>query len=241
MPGQRFKPPQTLRAPEAALEGSGVHLGDINGNGSLDVAWSTREGLYYLDLAGAIHAGLMAHMDNGLGLRVSFAYASSHELASQDAAKGESWREQFPLSLPVVVQKTLHLQGAGAAERVVQYHVWDGLWDARERRFGGFLGSLVKIPGEQPEATRQLITSYYKGLDEQRVLRGKPLTVQIQDGKGERLYAEEHLWQTMSLPGYPATDALRKAILQGKKALYFAGETFVATATEFEYDLSLSL
>ncbi len=63
---------------------------DMNGNATTDVVWLTTQGkLYYLDLAGEPFAGLLARVDNGMGLVTELAYRSSTEFAVDAKRAGQ--------------------------------------------------------------------------------------------------------------------------------------------------------
>ena len=58
-----------------------VTFADADGNGSVDLVWSSPRGMWALHLAGATSAGMLESIDNGLGQVSWFSYEASGLLA----------------------------------------------------------------------------------------------------------------------------------------------------------------
>src|SRR4029079_15129542 len=70
-----------LSRPPGADATTVVGLADANGNGSIDLVWSSPSGMWALDLAGPTHAGLLVAIANGLGKSQRFDYTASAQIA----------------------------------------------------------------------------------------------------------------------------------------------------------------
>src|SRR5206468_2687820 len=101
--------PVTLPRPTQAGADVVVELGDVNGNGSVDVVWSASDGMWLLDPAGSTHAGMLVGVDNGLGKQITFDYASTVDLARNAESSGQAWTYLLPASIPVAIASTIHL------------------------------------------------------------------------------------------------------------------------------------
>ncbi|MEZ4359064.1 MAG: FG-GAP-like repeat-containing protein [Kofleriaceae bacterium] len=209
--------PVTLANPEPLATDVVVTIADVNGNGSQDVVWSSASNIWRLDLAGPTNAGMLRRVRNGLGLDVAFTYRSAHELSVEARAASDPWLYELPIAMPVPVRKTTEL-GPGEPPRQIDYLVRDGYWDAAERRFGGFLGSIVTTWGATPAQTSSVQTKYHNGAGLNRVLRGKPLVEQVRDGTGQRLSITINTWEATAIQGLSSTNALlRKAVLRDRR------------------------
>jgi RHS repeat-associated protein len=189
-----------------------VTFADANGNGSADIVWSSPRGIWALDLAGATNAGMLASIDNGLGLLSVFSYESSGLLSIGAELAGRPWQKNLPTSIPVPIQMEARLAD-GQPSRYVHYGVRDGFWDGEERRFGGFLEGRTVVAGPGGGAgTRVEITHYLAGEGQDRELRGKPVSVITQNGLGQVFKQSETSWETRCDGSLPCVPALRCAV-----------------------------
>jgi RHS repeat-associated protein len=227
--------PVTLTNPEQLSGTVVVAVADSNGNGSQDVVWSSVNGMWRMDLAGATTAGMLTRVQNGLGLDVTFDYQSSHALAVAALQSGSAWGSNVQIAIPVPVKKTSAL-GPGDTTRVQNYSVRDGFWDPAEQRFGGFLSTIVTTSGATPAETSTVITRYNKGTGSNRELRGTPLIEQVLDGTGKRLSVTSTTWQTMAVAGLPDVPLLRRAVLVEKQIQYEDTTPVRQTDEVFTYD-----
>jgi RHS repeat-associated protein len=193
-----------------------VAIADINGNGSQDVVWSSASGMWRMDIAGTTTAGMLVRARNGLGLDVTFSYRSAHALSVDARLAADPWLFEVPIAMPVPVEKTTAL-GAGETTRKINYSVRDGLWDADERRFGGFLGTIVTTWGATPAETSSVQTRYHAGTGANRVLRGQPITEQVRNGAGVRLSLTTRVWEAKAIAGLPDVPLLRRAVLRDQR------------------------
>jgi RHS repeat-associated protein len=212
-----------------------VAIADLNGNGSQDVVWSSRSGMWSMDIAGPTSAGILVRARNGLGMDTSFAYQSSHALSVAARQAGDPWLHEVPIAMPVPGQKTTAL-GPGETVRVVQYTVRDGYWDPVERRFAGFLGTIVTTWGATPAETSSVQTRYHSGAWPNRVLRGQVLTQQVRDGTGRRLSLTLNTWTTRTVAGLPDVPLLRRASLDETRTRHEDTTPIRETRVVFEHD-----
>jgi len=224
----------TLANPEPLSSAVVVAIADTNGNGSQDVVWSSTSGMWRMDMAGVTTAGMLKNVNNGLGMGVSFAYRSSHDLAVDDANLAAPWTQNLPIAIPVPVAKTTTL-GPGETTRSVTYAVRNAFWDAAEQRFAGFLGTTVTTAGATAAETGSVITTYTAGTGVNRELRGTPQSVQVKDGTGRRLSITINTWTTMPIAGLPDTPLLRGAIVTESLTQLEEGSTRHTDVT-FQYD-----
>ena len=227
--------PVTLANPETLSTAVVVAIADSNGNGSQDVVWSSSSGMWRMDLAGTTTAGMLTRVQNGLGMDVTFAYRSSHALAVEAAAAGSPWGSNVPIALPVPVQRTTAL-GLGETTRNVSYGVRDASWDAAEQRFAGFLTTIVTTAGATAAETSSVTTRYNAGIGASRVLRGKPLVMQVKDGTGKRLSITTSTWEAMPVAGLPDVPLLRRAVLREQVAQYEDTVPVRKTDVTYSYD-----
>jgi RHS repeat-associated protein len=227
--------PVTVGNPEPLTADVVVAIADVNGNGSQDVIWSSPSGMWRMDVAGATTAGMLVRTRNGLGMDVSFTYLSSHALSAEARQAGDPWLHEVPIAMPVPVEKTTAL-GPGETVRKLNYVVRDGYWDVVERRFAGFLGTIVTTWGATPAETSSVQTRFHNGAGVNRVLRGKVLTEQVRDGTGRRLSLTTHAWETKAVAGLPDLPLLRRATLRETRTRHEDTTPIRETKETLEYD-----
>lgn len=228
--------PVLVNNPESLSADVVVTIADVNGNGSQDVVWSSTTNMWSMDLVGPTTAGMLVRTRNGLGLDVAFAYRSAHAISVDARAAADPWQYELPIAMPVPVRKTTAL-GAGEATRQIDYLVRDGYWDAAERRFGGFLGTIVTTWGATPAQTSSVQTRYHNGAGANRQLRGKPLVEQVRNGSGVRLSMTINTWEAMLVSGLPDTPQTRKAVLRESRTRYEDVAPIRESRTTYEYDV----
>jgi RHS repeat-associated protein len=178
---------------------------------------------------------MLVGVSNGLGLTTQFTYRSSHALAVDAARAGEPWQYFVPMAMPVPTQQIGAL-GLGETTRRVTYSVRDGVWDADERRFAGFLSSIVTTWGATPAETASVLTRYNLGLGDKRVLRGKPINEQIRDGTGKRLRLTFNTWEAAPVAGLPDAPLLRVPELTVVQTRYEDGPVLRESKIEYQFD-----
>jgi len=184
--------------PEGADADVVVTTADANGNGSLDLVWSSPRGLWVLDLAGPTSAGMLTEVDNGLGKRTEFLYRASATLATEAAAQGNAWSQLLPVVVPTVVRIQVD-PGAGGLLRVRHFGVRDGFWDGAERRLGGFLQATETIEDlDGPVDTQVRETQFHPGLGDDRVLRGRVTASRVLNGRGEIFTTTKTNWLALA-------------------------------------------
>jgi RHS repeat-associated protein len=228
--------PVVVPNPEPLTTDVVVTIADVNGNGSQDVVWSSATGMWRMDLAGPTTAGMLVRVDNGLGLETSFTYRSAHALSVEARLAGAAWQYEVPIAMPVPVE-TVSALGAGETTRRITYVVRDGMWDAVERRFGGFLGTIVTTWGATPAETSSVQTRYHAGTGADRVLRGMPLVEQVRNGSGVRLSFTTSTWQAVTVDGLPDVPLLRRAALRERRVRHEDSTPIRETRVATDYDL----
>jgi YD repeat-containing protein len=235
--GGRLSP--TARAvgrPEGAAADAIVTVGDINGNGSADIVWSSPRGLWALDIAGVGTAGMLATISNGLGKSTTISYSTSALLSVQAEQAGKAWEQKLPASIPVAVQTDID-PGAGGPPRLFRIGVRDGLWDGQERRFAGFLTAEQASGAERNEDVRFEETFFNAGLGASRVLRGKPRIVRVSNGNGALISVATNDWEALPVSGLPDSPLTRKAALKETLLSTYEGtQTPTQVRTTFDFD-----
>src|SRR4029079_17256725 len=82
-PAYGFSPVQTISGtPYASASLTEVRLGDMNGNGSVDVIWfpptaAVSDRVVYLDVQDGVRPNVLSTVENGLGLKRTLKYSTS--------------------------------------------------------------------------------------------------------------------------------------------------------------------
>ncbi len=121
---------------------SSMSVLDFLGDGSACLVWSSplpgRESpLEYLPLTPAVPARLLLSVDDSLGRRTSFTYASSAKHYLRDVASGRGWSTKLPMHHPVVDRREV-LDQIGNTRQVQRFEYHDGYYDGYEREQRGF-------------------------------------------------------------------------------------------------------
>ena len=224
-----------LNRPEQADADTVVTIADADGNGSLDLVWSSPRGMWVLDLAGPTSAGMLAEIRNGLGKSTQLAYQSSATLAMEAAAQGNVWAHKLPVAIPVVVRTQID-PGAGGLLRVRHFGVRDGFWDGGERRLGGFLQATETTQdADGPGDTLVDESQFHPGLGDDRVLRGKVTASRRLDGRGQLFGTTKTDWQAIAPSNLTGLGPLaRRAVATEIETGYAEGvATSLITRTTF--------
>jgi RHS repeat-associated protein len=228
--------PRHVPRPESAAPDVLVTTADANGNGSVDLVWSSPRGLWALDLAGSTSASMLASIDNGLGQITTFTYGASGLLSLAAELAGTPWARKLPVSIPVPV-RVEQTFADGTPTRTVHLGVGEGFWDGEERRFGGFLVGRRALGGDTAATTRVEETRYHLGLGEDRVLRGQPWYTRVEDGQGKVYSVTESDLRALNISGLPSDPLLRRAAVTETRAYAFEGVTTpLETRTTYQYD-----
>jgi RHS repeat-associated protein len=209
-PDGTFDTARALARPESADADVVVTVADANGNGSLDVIWSSPRGMWLLDLAGATSAGMLTSIDNGLGQITRFTYQTSAILSVEAENAARTWERKLPVSIAVPVRTDTLV--AGSPTRTVHWGVRDGFWDGEERRFGGFLETSRVVPGATGRDTQVTVSRQHAGIGLERVLRGNTTLARLENGLGEILTETTTVWEAFRMQSLPDYDLLRRPI-----------------------------
>jgi RHS repeat-associated protein len=107
--------------------------------------------------------------------------------------------------------------------RVVHHGVRDGFWDGVERRFGGFLEGRTSLSEAAAADVRYEVTRFHPGEGADRVLRGKPVEVTVQNGLGQVKTTTHTEWAAHPVtytptPPQPLDPLLRVAVTREVRA-----------------------
>ena len=225
-----------VKAPAGARSGQ-VAFGDINGNGSIDLIWPNG---WATDLAGPTSAGMLAEIDNGLGLTTRFSYQSAAQLSMADEAAGRSWAHQTRNNIPVCT-KVEHVTQHDGQRRSQLLHVRDAVWAAEENRFAGFLRAETTEVGDSDTTTLVTQVDHHLGTGAARALRGRVRqSTPFQRGEASRpLSTTDFSWrlqQPAALAGN-AHPASQLAVLDEEVTRIFErGDQPVTIRTQHAYD-----
>lgn len=222
-PDGNFDAVRALSRPETVDADVVVTVADANGNGSLDVVWSSPRGMWLLDLAGTTSAGMLTSIDNGLGQVTHFTYQASAILSVDAESAGEPWTHKLPVSIAVPVRSETII--TGSPTRVALWGVRDGFWDGKERRFAGFLETRHVLPAPTARDTEVTIARQHAGFGTERVLRGKTKFVRIENGLGEILAETATAWEPFRIASLSDHVLLRKAIARSTVTSHHEGVT----------------
>jgi RHS repeat-associated protein len=233
--------PVSLPRPAGTDASVVVAIADLNGNGSEDLVWSSDAGMWILDLAGPITAGMLLEIDNGLGQVQQFSYeASTAQMFAAERA-GAPWTTTMPISIPVTAGNRVTLL-SGEPARSSRLDVRDAIYDPAERRFIGFERSTVTRPdpadGAAPTATVRTVRRYATGLGLDRVLRGQVVNERIEDGTGALFVETDTTVLAATVAGLATDDPrLRRAVVVATEQRHHEGQaTPIVTRTEYAHD-----
>jgi RHS repeat-associated protein len=164
-----------------------VRFADMNGSGTSDIVWidvsgSPDQAWKYLELFPNGRGGLLRTIDNGLGKRVSIAYASSALEAAAARDAGKPWTTRMNVSMPVVKRVEIDA-GLGDPVMATEYSYRDGTYAPEERTFAAFGGGTDRQIGDAYAPTLLSIETFDAGLTD-RTQRGLQLTSESRDEKG---------------------------------------------------------
>jgi RHS repeat-associated protein len=196
------------RGPFRGLAPSDVQqtlFADMNGNGTSDVVWVTRnDELHYLDLRKDATPGLLTRIDNGMGMVMEMAYQASTDFLLQDKNRGEPWTTPLPNPVPVVVEAvtrdSFHLVGLAEQQVRTTFTYHNGYFDGHEREFRGFARVTETAHGDNnhPTAVSEYGIHVGRNLEtgeDEEVLKGKTHSQWTRDTAGTLYASTETHWQ----------------------------------------------
>jgi RHS repeat-associated protein len=214
-----------------------VAVADANGNGSQDVVWSSADGMWIIDFAGAGTAGMLREITNGLGLRTAITYQPSAHLSVIAEEKGQAWVHKLPVVIPVPVLLESVVE-AGGPPRRTEIAVRDGFWDGDERRFGGFLFSERMTKGRFEADVLREQTRYHAGIGVERVVRGMVASIDRLDVEGKPVTRLHNSWTAVPIQDLPhGLPGARQALKDWTGIASFEGVAQpIESLVKFEYD-----
>lgn len=174
-----------------------IRLADMNGNGTVDVVWSTPsalpgERLWYLDVSGDARPNVLVSVENGLGKRLELAYTTSTAEYLRAREAGIPWSTRVPFAVPVLGESRLY-DGLGGFHQTTYRYV-DGWYAPETREFRGFARAVRTEVGDASEATSVELHDFdLGGTNEAR--KGLPLATAWLTDAGVLLQRETHTWQ----------------------------------------------
>lgn len=221
--------PRHVSRPDGSDADAVVALADANGNGSLDIVWSSPRGTWLVDLAAATTAGMLVAIDNGMGKTTRFGYRASARMAAADRLAGRPWRHALPTSIPVPVSVSVDV-GDGSPVRTKRYAVRDGVWDGVERRFAGFLEGRTVYGDGSADDDAETVAFFHPGLGDQRALRGRTARTEIWRSDGSLHQVTRYRWAAHAIDGMPRDEPrLRVPVVRETRTEHHEG---VAEAVE---------
>ncbi|MCB0968039.1 MAG: VCBS repeat-containing protein, partial [Ilumatobacter sp.] len=250
--GEAFEPVRTLS------EAGGVGLpnrestttviaADMNGNGSVDIAWVSANGaVQYLDLF-PVRSHLLTRIENGIGRVTDIAYQPSVQQLALSAEAGSPWINPLPYPMTVVA-RTDEFDLLTNVHDVTDYRYRDGFYDGVERQFRGYAEVLELLGGDATHLDGRVLTRYDVGRTEPH-LNGQKL-FERRESDGEAIDETTHHFGAASeCPVAEVLDNARLAAL-GRRPIGYACEVrteavvkegaessaWVTTETRMAYD-----
>jgi RHS repeat-associated protein len=182
-----------------------VQFMDMDGSGTTDLVLITNANkVMYVDLFTDPSIGLLAKIDNGMGMVTRLSYRSSADYATDAKLAGKPWRTTLPRPMRVlselVVSDSFDALGFAAQEHRTTYQYGDGYYDGKEREFRGFGYVKVTEEGDLHDETKVTETWLSVGIDpssgaDQEVLKGKTLREVVSDAAGNVYSSVETKWE----------------------------------------------
>src|SRR6185312_7700718 len=104
--GNSWSAPVTISGAPLFTETTALRIVDLLGTGvsgilwSADEDWSSRGGMFFLDLTGGAKPGLLSEIDNGLGATTRVQYAPSTRFFLEDNRRlATRWKTSLPVPL----------------------------------------------------------------------------------------------------------------------------------------------
>jgi RHS repeat-associated protein len=164
--------------PSANAALTDVRLGDMNGNGSVDLVWFTpsaataSERCIYLDVREGLRPNVLVRVDNGLGKTRKLRYATSATEFQASIDTNRPWKTRLPFPVPVLAESTLEDGRGGVYSTLYRYA--DGAYDGVNREFRGF-GRVEQVDvGEANDPTSVTVHEFDLGFTDE-VLKGREI------------------------------------------------------------------
>jgi RHS repeat-associated protein len=188
-----------------AYDVKSTFFGDLNGNGTVDMAWITRANeLIYLDLYGTTSTSLLARIDNGLGLVTEIGYGTSTEFVVAAKQRGERWKFSLAHPVPVITEiyttDSLDVIGLTPTETRTLFRYDHGYYDGLEREFRGFARVITTQPGDAYSEGRVTETWHHVGRNlssgaDEESLKGKAYLTYVMNDAGALYTTSQVRWE----------------------------------------------
>ncbi len=182
-----------------------ILMADMNGNGTSDVVWITRDyKLRYLDLLARPFAGLLNRIDNGMGGVTSITYRTSTAYMIEDKRAGQPWKSPMAAPMPVVAEMSttdsLDALGLAASSTRTLYRYRDGYYDGGEREFRGFAQVTITEVGDARHPTQVTEISMHVGRnlktgEDEEILKGRRHRELVRTASGLLVRSSEQRWE----------------------------------------------
>ena len=216
-----------------------VRLADVNGNGTIDLIWSTpsaplEQRFVYLDLVGEARPNLLTSVHNGLGKVSEFVYTDSGLEYLRAREAGNSWSTRLPFPVQVLAKSAVS-DGLGHIY-VTGYSYRDGLYAADTREFRGFAHAEKLHLGDEASPSSVEAFDFDLGLTHQ-ALKGRQTVAETRTLTGTVLKKETREWDVATYA--TGTDGTEVAGARLRKRTTYQVEGSSAPTfyvDEYEYD-----
>jgi RHS repeat-associated protein len=198
----QFDAPQTFTDVPSKGPNTTIRYADMNGSGTTDIVWidvsgGATQAWQYVELFPAGRAGLLNHVDNGLGKVTTMTYRPAALDAAAARTAGTPWTSR--MNVPMSVVGTVKVDDSlGDPVMETDYDYDGGTWSPVERTFAGFAGGTDHELGDAYTPTLVTTSTFDVGLVD-RTLRGSVLTTQTGDTSGTIFSATTTTWTTRAL------------------------------------------
>ncbi len=205
-----------------------VRFADMNGNGTMDVVWSTPtaaadQRLVYLDVVGDVRPNLLTRVQNGLGKDLVLGYTNSGFEAQLARDRGAAWSHALPFSVQMLASTRLS-DGRGHM-LVTAYQYRDPWFAPSNREFRGFAHAERRALGDvdSPDS----IDAHDFDLGETtEVLKGRELSIETRTPSGYVFSRVTTTWDTATYAtGLDGTTKVVGARLRRRLTARFEGLT----------------
>ena len=170
---------------------------DINGNGTQDFVWNYPEGwdesyFYYLELYQDEKPNLLTSVSNGIGKVTTFAYTTLVDEYLNDMTDNP-WSNSVPVPINLLAEVNVF---DGQTHYVRQFDYAGGYYDTTEQEFRGFESATQSELGSQEENAPTLLSKFtYDTGKTTESLKGKALSLSVQNTENEEFFRESYDWQ----------------------------------------------
>jgi RHS repeat-associated protein len=184
----QFGAKQTVATPFANASVTQTRLGDMNGNGSLDVVFLTPSAapenrVVYVELQPGVRPNLLLRVKNSLGMERRLAWTSSADEFQAAQEEGIPWATRVPFATQLVAG--VEVTDSRGNSNVTAYRYADGYYAASTREFRGFARVTQSDEGDAEDAALQSTFVFDVGLSDE-ALKGREKERETRSGPSLR-------------------------------------------------------